>query len=314
MVARIPVEVPDRTHTLVSVCLPARDEAATIGPIVAAVRRDLIERDGLVDEIVVIDDGSSDATARVAASEGALVFSESSILPELPSGSGKGNALWKSLYACRGDVICWLDADIRNFDAEFVTRLVRPLLDDPRVLFTKGYYRRPLHDEPNGGGRVTELVARPLLSHWFPGLQHIIQPLSGEYAGRREILEVLPFVEGWGVELGLLVDIAQRLGTDAITQVDLGVRQHRNRPCELDRRRSHLTPPPASHCPTTSRPLRRRPPTRRNPRRNTRTPTDATIPAYRPFGSSPNFPYPVPSLSLKALVYRRAAGVGDVAP
>jgi glucosyl-3-phosphoglycerate synthase len=232
MVARIPGEVPDRPHTLVSVCLPARDEAATIGLIVAAVRRDLIERDGLVDEIVVIDDGSTDATAQLAASEGAIVFSESSILPELPSGSGKGNALWKSLYACRGDVICWLDADIRNFDAEFVTRLVRPLLDDPRVLFTKGYYRRPLHDEPNGGGRVTELVARPLLSHWFPGLQHIIQPLSGEYAGRREILEVLPFVEGWGVELGLLVDIAQRLGTDAITQVDLGVRQHRNRPLD----------------------------------------------------------------------------------
>lgn len=232
MVARVPVDVPDRTHTLVSVCLPARDEAATIGPIVAAVRRDLIEREGLVDEIVVIDDGSSDATARVAASEGALVFSESSILPDLPSGSGKGNALWKSLYACRGDVICWLDADIRDFEAEFVTRLVRPLVDDSRVLFTKGYYRRPLHDEPNGGGRVTELVARPLLSHWFPSLQHIIQPLSGEYAGRREILEVLPFVEGWGVELGLLVDIAQRLGTDAITQIDLGVRQHRNRPLD----------------------------------------------------------------------------------
>ena len=232
MVARVPVELPERTDTLVSVCLPARDEEATIGPIVAAVRRDLIERDGLVDEIVVIDDGSTDATARVAEAEGALVFAEAAILPELPSGTGKGNALWKSLYVCRGDVICWLDADIRNFDTEFVTRLVRPLLDDPTVLFTKGYYRRPLHDEPNGGGRVTELVARPLLSNWFPGLQHIIQPLSGEYAGRREILEVLPFVEGWGVELGLLVDIAQRLGTDAITQVDLGVRQHRNRPLD----------------------------------------------------------------------------------
>jgi glucosyl-3-phosphoglycerate synthase len=228
----VPVEVPDHTRTLVSVCLPARDEASTIGPIVTALRRDLVERDGLVDEIVVIDDGSTDATADVAASEGALVFAESSILPDLPSGTGKGNALWKSLYACRGDVICWLDADIRNFDSAFVTNLVRPLIDDECVLFTKGYYRRPLNGEPRGGGRVTELVARPLLSHWFPALRDIIQPLSGEYAGRRDILERLPFVEGWGVELGLLVDLAQRYGTDAITQVDLGVREHRNRPLD----------------------------------------------------------------------------------
>jgi glucosyl-3-phosphoglycerate synthase len=232
MVARIPVEPADRTHPLVSVCLPARDEAATIGRIVAAVRRDLIEREGLVDEIVVIDDGSTDDTARVAVAEGALVFAESAILPELPSGTGKGNALWKSLYVCRGDVICWLDADIRNFNTDFVTRLVRPLIDDREVLFTKGYYRRPLNGLPSGGGRVTELVARPLISHWFPGLRDIIQPLSGEYAGRREILEELPFVEGWGVELALLVDLAQRYGTDAITQVDLGVREHRNRPLD----------------------------------------------------------------------------------
>ena len=232
MPPRIPVEVPDRTRTLVSVCLPARDEAATIGPIVAAVQRELVEREGLVDEIVVIDDGSTDATAKIAAAEGAQVFAESSILPDLPSGTGKGNALWKSLYVCRGDVICWLDADIRNFDTAFVTRLVTPLLDDERVLLTKGYYRRPLNGEPSGGGRVTELVARPLLSYWFPGLRDIIQPLSGEYAGRREILEGLPFVEGWGVELGLLVDLAQRYGTDVITQVDLGVREHRNRPLD----------------------------------------------------------------------------------
>jgi glucosyl-3-phosphoglycerate synthase len=217
---------------LVSVCLPARDEAATIGPIVAAVRRDLIERNGLVDEIVVIDDGSHDDTARIAEAEGARVVAEAAILPELPSGSGKGNALWKSLYACRGDIICWLDADIRNFDSAFVSRLVQPLLDDPHVRFTKAYYHRPLHGEPSGGGRVTELVARPLISHWFPSLREIIQPLSGEYAGRREILESLPFVEGWGVELGLLVDLTQRFGADVITQVDLGVREHRNRPVE----------------------------------------------------------------------------------
>jgi glucosyl-3-phosphoglycerate synthase len=232
MVSRGPVDVSGREHTLVSVCLPARDEAATIGPIVAAVRGELVTRRGLVDEIVVIDDGSRDATAEIAASEGARVVAESSILPELPSGSGKGNALWKSLYACRGDVICWLDADIRNFRADFVARLVEPLIDDPRVLFTKAYYRRPLHGEPNGGGRVTELVARPLLSHLFPALRDVIQPLSGEYAGRREILETLPFVEGWGVELGLLIDLATRYGPEVITQVDLGAREHRNRPLD----------------------------------------------------------------------------------
>jgi glucosyl-3-phosphoglycerate synthase len=232
MVSRVPIDGTDGGQELVSVCLPARDEAATIGPIVATVRRELIERDGLVDEIVVVDDGSVDDTARIAESEGARVVSEASILPELPSGSGKGNALWKSLYACRGDIICWLDADIRNFDADFVTRLVHPLLDDRCVLFTKAYYRRPLNGEPYGGGRVTELVARPLISHWFPGLRDVIQPLSGEYAGRREILETLPFVEGWGVELGLLIDLTQRYGPDAITQVDLGVREHRNRPVE----------------------------------------------------------------------------------
>jgi glucosyl-3-phosphoglycerate synthase len=231
MVSRVPIDVSGREHTLVSVCLPARDEAATIGAIVASVRRELLER-GFVDEIVVIDDGSRDETAQIAASEGARVVAEGSILPELPSGSGKGNALWKSLYACEGDVICWLDADIRHFRAEFVTRLVEPLLHDPRVLFTKAFYRRPLHGEPSGGGRVTELVARPLLSHLFPALRDVIQPLSGEYAGRREILETLPFVEGWGVELGLLIDLAARYGPDVITQVDLGVREHRNRPLD----------------------------------------------------------------------------------
>jgi glucosyl-3-phosphoglycerate synthase len=232
MVVRVPADGGKGAHDIVSVCLPARDEAATIGPIVATVRRELMERAQVVDEIVVIDDGSRDETALVAESEGARVIAEASILPELPSGSGKGNALWKSLYACNGDIICWLDADIRNFDAEFVTRLVGPLTDDRNVLFTKAYYRRPLHDAPSGGGRVTELVARPLINQWFPALRDIIQPLSGEYAGRREILEALPFVEGWGVELGLLVDLAQRYGVDAITQVDLGVREHRNRPLD----------------------------------------------------------------------------------
>jgi glucosyl-3-phosphoglycerate synthase len=214
----------------VSVCLPARDEEATIGPIVRSVRDELVSAAPLVDEVVVIDDGSSDSTACRAAEAGARVVPEAAILPDAPSGSGKGNALWKSLYECRGDVICWLDADLRNFDPDFVVGLVLPLLLDPDVVLVKGFYARPYAGDPSGGGRVTELVARPLLSLLFPELADIVQPLGGEYAGRRRALEAVPFVEGWGVELGLLVDVVQRFGRDAVVQVDLGVREHRNRP------------------------------------------------------------------------------------
>ena len=180
----------------------------------------------------MIDDGSTDATAEVAGWEGARVLAVDDVLPELPDGSGKGNALWMSLYACDGDIVCWLDADVRNFGSHFVTRLLEPLLTDPAIGFVKGYYRRPLHGEPTGGGRVTELMARPLLSALFPHLAGFVQPLAGEYAGRRALLETVPFVEGWGVELGLLIDLVANFGIDAIAQVDLDVREHRNRPLE----------------------------------------------------------------------------------
>jgi glucosyl-3-phosphoglycerate synthase len=216
----------------VSVCLPARDEEATVGQIVAAVRRNLVEHVPLVDEVVVVDDGSTDATAEVAAWEGATVLAVAEILPELPPGSGKGNALWKSMYACNGDIVCWLDADVRNFGAAFVTRLLEPLLTDPAIGFVKGYYRRPLYGEATGGGRVTELMARPVISALFPHLSGFVQPLAGEYAGRRALLETVPFVEGWGVEIGLLIDLVANFGLDAIAQVDLDVREHRNRPLE----------------------------------------------------------------------------------
>ena len=216
----------------ISVCLPARDEEATVGQIVATVRRTLMETVPLVDEVVVLDDGSLDATAEVAAWEGARVVAVGDVLPETGPGQGKGNAMWRSLHVTGGDIVCWVDADIRNFGPHFVTGLLGPLLTDPEIAFVKGYYRRPLHGEPTGGGRVTELVARPLLSVLFPELAGFIQPLGGEYAGRRSVLEAVPFVEGWGVEIGLLVDVIARVGLGATAQVDLGVREHRNRPLD----------------------------------------------------------------------------------
>lgn len=213
----------------VSVCLPARNEASTVGDIVTAVIDHLVDATGLVDEVLVVDDHSSDATAEVAAAAGARVVRADDVLAEHGEGHGKGEALWKSLHASTGDLVIWCDADIRDFDPDFVVGLLGPLLRHPDVSFVKGYYDRPVGRGGEGGGRVTELVARPVVALLHPALAPVVQPLAGEYGGRRSLLERLPFVEGYGVDLALLVDVARTCGIEAMAQVDLGVRHHRNR-------------------------------------------------------------------------------------
>jgi glucosyl-3-phosphoglycerate synthase len=220
----------------ISVVLPARDEEATVGAIVAAVRTDLMERVPLVDEIVVVDSRSTDRTAAVAAAAGAEVVAQDDVLPGQGRMSGKGEALWKSLAATTGDLIVFVDADLRGFTSSYVTGLLGPLLTDPSVGYVKGCYDRPLIEGERrvegGGGRVTELVARPLINMHWPLLAGVMQPLGGEYAGRRALLERLPFVTGYGVELGLLLDVYQDAGLDAIAQVDLGRRVHAHQSTE----------------------------------------------------------------------------------
>jgi glucosyl-3-phosphoglycerate synthase len=212
--------------TRISVVLPACNERATVGRIVTAIRTSLVESQPLVDEIIVIDSRSTDDTARVAARAGAQVFHQDEILPQLAPESGKGEALWKSLAVTSGDLIVFLDADVRNFAPSFVTGLLGPLLTEPAVGFVKGSYDRPVAGEADGGGRVTELVARPLLNLYWPLLAGFVQPLSGEYAARRTVLERLPFVTGYGVEFGLLVDLLHAHGLGVMAQADLGARVH----------------------------------------------------------------------------------------
>lgn len=217
-----------RTGTTVSVCIPARNEEATVAKVVGAIRDVLVLAAPLVDEIVVVDDHSTDRTAEVAAAAGARVVDASTVLTDHGTGHGKGEALWKSVHQSTGDVVVWVDADIVEFDPVFVTSLIGPLLVDPGTHFVKGHYHRPEADGV-GGGRTTELLARPLLSQLFPELGDIAQPLSGEYAGRRSLLEQLPFVVGYGVDVALLIDAWRAVGISGIAQVDLGIRHHRNR-------------------------------------------------------------------------------------
>ncbi|MEU7168473.1 glucosyl-3-phosphoglycerate synthase [Streptomyces morookaense] len=215
--------------TTVSVVLPALNEEATVGAIVTAIREGLMtEAVPLVDELVVLDSGSTDRTGEVAAAAGARVVHRDAVLPRLPALPGKGEVLWRSLLVTGGDVVCFVDADLRDFSASFVSGIVGPLLTDPEVQFVKAMYDRPLGEAPGRGGRVTELVARPLLNLHWPQLAGFVQPLGGEYAARRSLLERLPFPVGYGVELGLLVDALHTVGLDALAQVDVGVRRHRH--------------------------------------------------------------------------------------
>ncbi|MEN2421196.1 glucosyl-3-phosphoglycerate synthase [Streptomyces rimosus] len=217
------------TGQTVSVVLPALDEEATVGAIVEAIRTELMTPSvPLVDELIVLDSGSTDGTAKIAAEAGARVVHRDEVLPRLPALPGKGEVLWRSLLVTRGDIVCFIDADLREFSATFVSGIVGPLLTDPGVQFVKGMYDRPLGEAAGQGGRVTELVARPLLNLHWPQLAGFVQPLGGEYAARRSLLERLPFPVGYGVELGLLVDALHTAGLDALAQVDVGVRKHRH--------------------------------------------------------------------------------------
>jgi glucosyl-3-phosphoglycerate synthase len=221
------LEAKARTGRTVSVCIPARDEGSTVGSVVRAVVQPFLATyggNGLVDEVIVIDDGSRDDTAAQAREAGARVVAG-------PGGTGgKGQAMATALGAASGEVVAYLDADVANTTPAFVTGLLGPLLTTDDVALVKGFYTRPLHDDPTGGGRVTELVARPVLELLFPELSDVRQPLAGETAAHRWVFEKVGFAGGYGVELGLLIDVAQALGARRLAQVDLGERFHRNRP------------------------------------------------------------------------------------
>ncbi|MFW6138304.1 MAG: glucosyl-3-phosphoglycerate synthase [Spirochaetota bacterium] len=220
----------------ISLCFPTLNEEKTVGKEIALLKREIMEKHPLLDEIVVVDSGSTDNTSKVSKQAGAEFYLSSEILPQYRSYRGKGENLWKSLFVLKGDIICWIDADITNIHPRFVLGLVGPLLEYPHLSYVKAFYRRPIRIKGElhytGGGRVTELVVRPFFNLLFPELTGIAQPLSGEYAGRRQLLEKVPFFTGYGVETGHLIDISRLFGLDVIGQCDLNVRIHRNQSIE----------------------------------------------------------------------------------
>ena len=217
----------------ISLCLPARNESQTIGQIIRALLP--LRECGLVDQLVVVDD-STDGTAAIARGLGAEVHDHSTLMPELGPLRGKGDAMWRALPVLRGELICFLDADTERFGAHFAYGLLGPLITRPDLSFVKGFYRRPFRigetTFPDGGGRVTELTARPLLNRFYPDLGGVEQPLAGELAARRSLLEALPFVTGYGVDIALLIDAYRAVGLPGLAQVDLDVRQNAHQPLQ----------------------------------------------------------------------------------
>ncbi len=228
----------ERVHSLkgkttISVCIPCQNEEKTIGSLVREIKTHLMDDHKIVDEILVINDRSQDQTAEVAEKHGARVIHVDDIHPDLGPGHGKGNALWGSVAASHGEIIVWCDGDLENFTYEWIIKLLIPLLIEPELSFVKGFYHRPMDfSNGKGGGRTTELAARPLISLFYPELSPLYQPLAGEVAVRRSVIEQVEFVQGWGVDVGLLVDVMRLYGAASITQVDLGVRHHHHRPLE----------------------------------------------------------------------------------
>jgi glucosyl-3-phosphoglycerate synthase len=230
------LELKKQQGVTISLALPALNEEETVGKVIRMMKSELMENVPLLDEIILIDSDSTDRTREIAEQEGIPVYIHQKLLERLGARRGKGEALWKSLLVAKGDIIVWIDTDIVNIHPRFVYGILGPMLLNPEVQFVKGFYRRPLKVgekmQAGGGGRVTELTARPLLNLFYPELSGVVQPLSGEYAGRRGALEQAIFFSGYGVETGLLIDIYERYGLNAVAQVDLLERIHHNQPLE----------------------------------------------------------------------------------
>ncbi len=226
------VEEKERKNLKISLCIPTLNEEETIGKEIIIFKSELMDRYPLLDEIAVIDSGSEDKTQEIASAYGADVYFSGDILPSQGFKRGKGENLWKAVHQLEGDIVCYVDADIKNIHPRFVTGLVGPLIQDDESHYVKAFYDRPLAFSqgirPSGGGRVTEILVRPLFSLFFPELTTLIQPLSGEYAVRRNVLEAIPFPIGYGVETSHIIDVYMKWGLDAFAQTDLDKRIHRN--------------------------------------------------------------------------------------